>query len=174
MWEPTVSKGDSNDDSTKRFQSILEALRPFGRLREIRLAGVPLMKWQSGAHDAFEEQVLTRLSNATIPINNADCWFDLWVWVRVEHGAPPIQGWVARLAQLDMAFGTDNPFSALSFDHTLFRDGNTHGEPNRELHLLNAPLLRTALNNISLVEGPITEVDGFEDVNQYGFLTRNS
>ncbi|WP_428264448.1 hypothetical protein [Haliangium sp.] len=177
MWEPPGQTEPLNASSAQRLEAVLTALALIARPRSALFSGppggesLPMLKWQSGSNAAFQREVLATLADAPFPITSAEIELDLFAWVHVEDQSAPIQGWLERAADLDMSFETEAPYSALAMGHTLYRDGNTNGPSNHELHLLNAPMLKAALAAVEAVEGPITEVEGFTDVTREGFAT---
>ena len=176
MWEPPGQTEPLNLSSARRLEIVLERLAPIARLRSVLFnepsggESLPLLQWQEGSNEAFQHEVLATLGNAENPINDAEIWLDLFAWVHVEGQSLPVQGWLERGAWLDISFETETPYTSLSIDHTLYRDGNSNGPSNHELHLLNAPLLRSVLAAMEEAEGPITEVDGLPDVTREGFV----
>ncbi len=185
MWSPrdrpeSDQAGPLNTWTVGRVRALLGALGPQARLAEVLADGPPaagrslpsLTPDKGETADAFEGRVLGTIAAADFALTSLVLVFDLCAWVHVDPTGDLIQGWIARAASIDLTSEVDDPYGALQLDHTLFRDGNTHGESNHQLYVHNAPWLRQVLAEIQRVEGPFTELDGLPDVTEQGFSPR--
>jgi hypothetical protein len=184
LWTPR-SRPEGDDAPTlnawgaEQLSQFLEALRPFARIRtaffggppESRPLPVPEHTWdeRESSHAGFERMLIHALRTASIPITVVELSFDLDVWVRTQEGSPPARGWVRGLMRGELMLEMENPYGAVMMNHTLFLGGSFHGRSNADLHRLNAPMLATALKTIEARLGPITEVEGLDEVTRTGF-----
>jgi hypothetical protein len=159
---------------------LLDALRPIARMRRARFNGPPdappappERTWigKDTPQASFERALIDAMRAAPGPITTVELVFDLYVWVRTAAARTPMRGWVRNAAYGDLQFEKDDPYGALMMQHTLFRDGATHGNSNTELHRLNRPLLKDALEAIETRLGPIVHVEGLPDVTRTGFAS---
>jgi hypothetical protein len=167
--------------SAAQLPDVLEALRPFARVREALIGGppdappiaTPERVWTAGlAHDAFERSLIDAALNEPVPITTIDLVVDLLVWVRTATSPTvPVLGWLSRGAVVALYFGRSSPNGTLHIHHTLFIDGDLAGDSNAELHQLNQPRLRDALSAIESRFGPITEFAGLLGINRSGFAS---
>ena len=134
---------------------------------------MPKFTWneQNASHAEFELSLVEFIRTASNAVTSIEMTFDLYVWVHTATVNSPVRGWVRKTAEVGLQLEIRNPYGALSMDHTLFRDGATHGESNAELHRLNNPLLKEALAAIEARLGPIVEIEGLPDVTRTGFKT---
>lgn len=184
MWSPR-SRPASNEArvlnawGADQLTSLLEALRPIARVRTALLNGPPdspplsnpEFTWdkRQTPHAGFERRLAEALRKAPIPITSLELTLDLYVWVRTAAAHTPTRGWVRGLADADLQFEVESPYGALMMNHTLFRDGATHGDSNAELYRLNSPLLKQALAAIETRLGPIEHIQGLPGVTRTGF-----
>jgi hypothetical protein len=186
MWSPRSRPASDEAPALNvwgagQLAELLEALRPIARVRKASFNGPPdspplaapecHWDWRQAPPAGFERSLIEAVRTAPSPITTVELMFDLYVWVRTATASAPVRGWLAGAAQGDLQFETSSPYGALMMNHTLFRDGATHGDSNAELHRLNSPLLRQALAAIEERLGPITEVEGLPDVTRTGFAS---
>jgi hypothetical protein len=158
---------------------LLEVLRPIARVRTALFNGppdsppltTPKCTWneQETPHTGFERKLVEAVRTASGAITLVELTFDLYVWVHTATERSPVRGWVRNAAEVDLQFEAHDPSGVLSMEHTLFRDGATHGDSNAELHRLNSPLLKDALAAIEARLGPIVHVEGLPGVTRAGF-----
>ncbi len=185
-WAPrTRPTGDAAADLDRwgaaQVAALLEALRPFARVREALLDGPPEaplvasgeFRWSGEApHAEFERAVIDAVRTASGPVTTIDLAFDLHVWVRTAASPTmPVRGWVRGLGTASLVVRRADPYGALSVHHTLFVDGILNGDSNAELHRLDQPLLRDALDSLEARLGPIVEVAGVPGVGRTGFAS---
>lgn len=170
---------DHNRWAAGRVEALLAALRPIARVREVLFDGpadaTPLAEpertWPDGvAHQEFERAVIDAVHAAPVPVATVDLTLDLHVWVRTARDAAPVRGWVRSISSASLVFD-EAPYGAWMMHHTLFIDGQLHGDSNAELHRLNQPLLRDTLAAIEATLGPIIEVTGLPGVTRTGFAS---
>ncbi|WP_375771384.1 hypothetical protein NR798_10925 [Archangium gephyra] len=162
-----------------QLADLLEVLRPIARVRTAHFNGPPgappppvlESDWneQETSHTGFERRLVELVRTTHGPLTGVELTFDLYVWVRTATARAPVRGWVRGAAEGVLLFETHEPYGVLSMDHTLFRDGATHGDSNAELHRLNNPLLKEALAEIEVRLGPIEHVEGLPGVTRTGF-----
>lgn len=170
-----------NPWGASQLAGLLEALRHLARLRTALFNGPPgapliaapeyAWKDQAEKHSGFERRVLDALRTSPGTVTSVEMTFDLHVWVRTAMDQAPVRGWVRDAAEGDFQFELNHSHGAFSMDHTLFRDGATHGDSNAVLHRLNSPLLKDALAAIEERLGPIEHVEGLEGVTRSGFAS---
>ena len=177
-WIPTAPPaardvGAMNAWSARFVTNVLDALRTSARARQALLEGPP------GASldvRALEAPTAARIADAIAAqpqvVQTLDIELDLCVWYRSAAGAPPTLAWLERGAKLWVSLGAA-PSIALTVDHTLFIDGNLHGDSNHELYLLNQPILAGMIAALSRCFGPVAEFEGLPSVTAGGYDARH-
>lgn len=166
-----------------QLNEVFHTLSPLMRVRTALFLGrpdappPPVSKFTWAGHEEphakFEQKLIDFMKECPIALGSVEMTFDLHVWVHLELRQAPVRGWVDEAANVDLDFEPRSPYGALSMNHTLFRDGATHGDSNAELHRLNNPLLKKTLEMIESRLGTIDEVEGLPDVTRTGFESQD-
>lgn len=134
------------------------------------------LEWQPGnSYQAYIADVLKTIKAFPAPIDTINIEIDLCVYVRTEQSPhKPVRAWVRLPSDFAIWGGPENkkPYLCFEIDHTLFRPESLYGDnDNRELYLLNQPVLEQALRKWERRFGTIRDVEGMSGIYEYGFST---
>lgn len=168
---PTIVQGVGmmNAWSARFIHTVFEALGTAARARSARLDGAP---GETLGVPVLENPMVTEIADTIEAqrqvVQTLDIELDLRVWYRATPGAPAALAWLERGAMLWVSLG-DAPSIALTVDHTLFIDGKLTGDSNRDLFLMNQPILVGMIAALSSCFGPVAEFEGLPSVTAAGY-----
>jgi hypothetical protein len=156
------------------FSDLARAWRVyFNTIYRDDVEGVKL-EWQPGdSYQEYVEKVLKAIREYPAPIYSVDIQVDLFAYFRTNTSPDlPVPAWVRLASEFVIWGGSENPQPYLCFnvDHTLFCSLSKDCEDNKELFLLNKPLLENALRRWEERVGSIRDVNGLSGIYKYGFL----
>jgi len=178
----SLSTSDVNAWSARVVTGTLEAFGGLARAwwvefdtsyREI-IEGVRL-EWKPGkSYEKYTQDVLRAIQEFPASIYRLKMGVDLYVYIRTEQSPDtPVRAWVRHLGYFVFWGGPEvkEPYLCFEINHTLFSPESMYGDDNRELYLLNQPLLEQALREWERRVGSIRDVEGISGIYEYGFST---
>lgn len=161
-----------NTWSASTISSLLRSLR--GTFRAVRVAidGPPDAPLATAPASGLSIDEIERLiAGQPTTVQNLEFDLDLFAWFTVSGQTEARTAWFSGGATLSALVRSASPIFNLAIDHTLFCDGQIHGDSNRALHAANQPRLRAALATISEALGPVVEFEGLPGITATGFAT---
>ena len=131
------------------------------------------LEWRVGdSLDDYLSRVRGTILNYPAPIYSLEALVDLFAYCcTADSPQRPICNWIRLHDKLHIWSGSNGGERVICFEvnHSLFCPSSEFNEDNRELHLLNQPLLEQTLRRWEQRFGPICDVEGLLGVYEYGF-----
>lgn len=198
-WQPTsynsdwvielsidFSSSSTKDINTWYRESMMKTLDAFSKLIRVwKVVLIPspesnddvlVIDWQEGkTYQKYIEEINKKIELYPSAIEELELKIDLRVFVETSDflDSNPTLGWIRYGDEIIIRAEAQDgdPYLYLSLKHTLFAPFTLELEGNnKELHLLNQPLLEKALKSWENKFGSISEYDGSPKVYKYGFL----